>query len=334
VTTPTRSNPRLPVERVAAHAERFAFARVAVVGDVMLDRYFWGDAERISPEAPVPVVQVLRRSARLGGAANVAANLRALEATVHLLGITGDDREGAELRDLVSAQGIDASGLVGVAGRETTEKVRIIARNQQVVRADFETESPPPADAVARLFAAAGALAATCDALVVSDYGKGVVAQAPLGALIAAWRSAGKPVLVDPYVPHFSWYAGASVVTPNAKQVFRATGLRFGDGQDPAARAFAVMRELALEALLVTRGEDGMSLFHGAGGEVHIPTVAKEVYDVTGAGDTVIGVLAAALAAGVDLTDAVIMANAAAGEVVREVGTASVTRDVLVSAFK
>jgi rfaE bifunctional protein kinase chain/domain len=334
VTTPTRSDPRLPVERVAAYAERLASARVAVLGDVMLDRYFWGEAERISPEAPVPIVHVKRRSARLGGAANVAANLRALDVAVHLLGITGDDREGAELRELVAAHGIDASGLVDVSGRETTEKVRIIARNQQVLRADFETESPPPADATGRLFAAAGALAKTCDALVVSDYGKGVVAQAPLGALVAAWRAAGKPVLVDPFVPHFPWYVGASVVTPNTKQVFRAAGLRFGDGEDPAARAFAVMRELSLDALLVTRGEDGMSLFHGEGGEVHIPTVAKEVYDVTGAGDTVIGVLAAALASGVDLTEAVIMANAAAGEVVREVGTASVTRDVLVSAFK
>ena len=326
---------RLSKARVQEYAQRFSGKRVSVLGDVMLDRYFWGEVDRISPEAPVPVVRVTRRSEQLGGAANVARNLRALGVEARIAGVTGGDREAVELRRLLTENGIDDFGLIEVPGRETTEKVRIIARNQQVVRADFESDDGIGDEAKDRLFDAVRGHAEDCDALLVSDYGKGVVARDYLLELIALWRGLGKPVLVDPHVGHFPWYRGATVITPNVKEALRGSSLPPGTRDITTEGAFQIREDLQLEALLVTRGEHGMSLYYGDGEfhEVHIATVAKEVYDVTGAGDTVIGVLAAGLAAGVDLVDAVIMANQAAGEVVKEVGTAAVTREALVSAF-
>lgn len=329
--------PRLSRERVEAYAQRFASTRISVLGDVMLDRYFWGDVDRISPEAPVPIVRVTRRSARLGGAANVAANLRALGVDVRITGVVGDDREAGEVRRLVTDLGIDGGGLIEMSGRETTEKVRIIARNQQVVRADFEAEDGLDEVTSNRLFEAVRADAVECSALLVSDYGKGVISEAFLRETISEWRSRGKPVLVDPHVGHFPWYRGATVVTPNVKEALGGTSLPPGTKDVTSEGAFRIRRELELDALLVTRGEHGMSLYYGDDGdehEVHIPTVAKEVYDVTGAGDTVIGVLAAGIGAGIDLVDVVIMANQAAGEAVKEVGTSVVTRETLVSAFE
>jgi D-beta-D-heptose 7-phosphate kinase/D-beta-D-heptose 1-phosphate adenosyltransferase len=303
----------------------------------MLDRYFWGDVDRISPEAPVPIVRVTRRSARLGGAANVAANLRALGVEVNINGVVGDDREAGEVRRLVTDIGISGDGLVEAPGRETTEKVRIIARNQQVVRADFEAEDGLDGDTRKRVFETVRADANDCSALLVSDYGKGVISEDLLREAISVWRSRGKPVLVDPHVGHFPWYRGATVVTPNVKEAIRGTSLPPGTKDVSTDGAVRIREELELDALLVTRGEHGMSLYYGAGDErreVHIPTMAKEVYDVTGAGDTVIGVLAAGLGAGVELVDAVIMANQAAGEAVKEVGTSVVTRETLVAAFE
>jgi rfaE bifunctional protein kinase chain/domain len=329
--------PRLSRERVEAYAQRFASTRISVLGDVMLDRYFWGDVDRISPEAPVPIVRVTRRSARLGGAANVAANLRALGVEVKINGVVGDDREAGEVRRLVTDIGINGDGLVEAPGRETTEKVRIIARNQQVVRADFEAEDGLDRDASIRVFEAVRSDANDYSALLVSDYGKGVISEDFLREAISVWRSRGKPVLVDPHVGHFPWYRGSTVVTPNVKEALRGTLLPPGTKDVSTDGAFRILEQLELDALLVTRGEHGMSLYYGDGDErreVHIPTMAKEVYDVTGAGDTVIGVLAAGLGAGVGLVDAVIMANQAAGEAVKEVGTSVVTRETLVAAFE
>jgi D-beta-D-heptose 7-phosphate kinase/D-beta-D-heptose 1-phosphate adenosyltransferase len=326
--------PRLPRQRVQEYAQRLAAARVSVLGDVMLDRYFWGDVDRISPEAPVPVVHVTRSSEQLGGAANVARNLRALDVEVRVAGVTGDDRESGELRRLLVAHGIDDGGLIAVPGRKTTKKVRIIARNQQVVRADFETDEGIGEEAAKKLFDAVRSHADDCDALLVSDYGKGVVSRDYLLELIAAWRTRGKPVLIDPHVGHFPWYRGATVITPNVREALRGSSLPPGTRDVTTEGALRIREDLQLDALLVTRGEHGMSLYFGEAQEVHIPTVAKEVYDVTGAGDTVIGVLAAGLAAGIDMVDAVVMANQAAGEVVKEVGTIAVTRDVLVAAFE
>jgi D-beta-D-heptose 7-phosphate kinase/D-beta-D-heptose 1-phosphate adenosyltransferase len=277
----------------------------------MLDRYFWGEVNRISPEAPVPIVHVTKKSARLGGAANVAANLRALGVGVKIAGVIGDDREGGEVKKLLAQQGIDSGGIVEVPRRETTEKVRIIARSQQVVRADFESDGGLDDDAKDRLFEVVRAHADECAALLISDYGKGAIA--------------------EDY-----WYRRATVITPNVKEALRGSSLPPGTKDVSTEGAFRIRDELELDALLVTRGERGMSLYYRADDEprdVHIPTVAKEVYDVTGAGDTVIGVLAAGLGAGVDILDAVLMANQAASEVVKEVGTSAVSRESLLDAF-
>ena len=330
------TRPTLPAERVQEYVGRFSRARVAVLGDVMLDRYFWGDAERISPEAPVPVVHVTRRSRRLGGAANVAANLRALGLKAELVSVCGEDREGRELARMLARREIGSGGVVPSRGRTTTEKVRIIARSQQVLRADFETDDPLAGAVCDAVYHRVEALSETADALVVSDYGKGVVVEERIAAAVALWRERGKPVLVDPHVPHFAWYRGATVITPNAREAHAAAGIDYRKGNDPTALAFDVVERMQLDALLVTRGEDGMSLYYRGASRppVHIPTVAKQVFDVTGAGDTVIGVLAAGLATGVDLLDAVILSNQAAGEVIKEVGTSTLTAAELVAAFR
>jgi rfaE bifunctional protein kinase chain/domain len=323
---------RLTRAQAQAHIGKFASARVCVLGDSMLDRYFWGDVERISPEAPVPIVRVRRRSARLGGAANVAANLRGVGALASLACVVGDDRAAAEVRDLLTEKGIAADLVMTDDGRETTEKVRIIAQSQQVVRADFETDASMRPACAQSLFDAVQDAAGDFDALVISDYGKGVIQPDLLGALIAAWRSAGKPVLVDPHVGHFPWYKGATMVTPNTKDAASYFGGTVGKAELFESRAFQMREELGFDALLITRGEEGMSLFDSAGHR-HIPTVAKEVYDVTGAGDTVVSTLAAALAVGVPLDEAVVLANHAAGEAVKEIGTTAITASAIVTSF-
>jgi len=321
-------------DQVRRYVERFASAKVVVLGDVMLDRYFWGDVERISPEAPVPIVHVTRKSRRLGGAANVAANLRALGLASEVASVRGSDREGREIARMLLRRDIGSEGLVEAPGRTTTEKVRIIARSQQVVRADFETDDAVDGFARRAIYDRVRALSATADALVISDYGKGVVLEDELAGVIAAWRKRGKPVLVDPHVPHFEWYRGVTVVTPNTREALLAAGVDYRKGKHPSAAVFDVVKRMELEALLVTRGEDGMSLYYGDRQEVHIPTVAKHVFDVTGAGDTVISVLAAGLATKADLVDAVVMANAAAGEVIKEVGTSTLSAEALIAAFQ
>ncbi len=321
-------------EAARAYVARFASAKIAVLGDVMLDRYFWGDVERISPEAPVPIVHVTRKSRRLGGAANVAANLRALGAHAEVISVRGSDREGREIARMLTRRGIASEGLVEAPGRTTTEKVRIIARSQQIVRADFETDDAVDGCTRRAIYDRARALAASADALVISDYGKGVVLEQEIATVIAEWRGRKKPVLVDPHIPHFAWYRGVTVITPNTREAHVAAGLDYRKGKNPSAAAFDVVKRMELEALLVTRGEDGMSLYHGDRREVHIPTVAKHVFDVTGAGDTVISVLAAGLATRADFVDAVVMANTAAGEVIKEVGTSTLSADELVAAFE
>ncbi len=327
------NRPALGRDRVAKIAERLSAVRVAVVGDLMLDRYFWGGADRISPEAPVPVVKVVKSNERLGGAANVAANLRSLGASVELVGAVGDDRAGQRLLELCSERGIEASAVHRCRDRETTEKVRIIARGQQVVRADFEADGPIAGDDADALVAAVRGAVVNADAVVVSDYGKGLLTESYTRDLISWLKSHGKPVAVDPHVPHFSWYGGATVITPNSREMTAATGIAIDSGNQFVPAVEKVCADMGLGALLVTRGEDGMSLVQPGQPSVHIPTVATQVFDVTGAGDTVIAVLTAALAAGEPIADATVLANAAAGIVVREVGTTTVTTEALIGSF-
>ncbi len=305
---------------------RLPAARVLVVGDVMLDRYWFGEVSRISPEAPVPVVKVDRTEERPGGAANVARNAAALGAQVALLSVVGDDEAGESLRRLVAAERIAAS-LHRDTTIATTVKLRVIARQQQLLRIDFETA--PSHEVLADKLAEYRDLLPGYDVVLLSDYGKGGLAH--IAAMIELARAAGKRVLVDPKGDDYSKYRGANVVTPNRAELREVVGRWHGE-DDLAERAERLRAELGLEALLLTRSEEGMTLFE-RGGRVHESTAAREVYDVSGAGDTVIATLGVALGAGASLTEAMRVANQAAGIVVGKLGTAVVHPHELAAAL-
>jgi D-glycero-beta-D-manno-heptose-7-phosphate kinase len=295
-------------------------ARVLVVGDVMLDRYWYGDVSRISPEAPVPVVLVneKKEELRLGGAANVAHNCAALRARTQLLSVIGNDESGRLLAKLLQKQGVKAD-LHRDRSIRTTEKLRVIGRQQQLLRMDFERA--PSREVLASKLTQYRAALPDCDVVILSDYGKGGMTH--IRQMIQLARRAKKRVLVDPKGDDYSRYRGASIITPNRAELREVVGT-WQDEADMARRAEALRRKLGLEALLVTRGDEGMTLFR-AGRKLHIKTEAREVFDVTGAGDTVIGALAVMLASGANLETAVKTANRAAGIVVGKLGTAVAT---------
>ena len=297
-------------------------ARVLVVGDVMLDRYWFGEVSRISPEAPVPVVRIERTEERPGGAANVARNCAALGARTQLLSVVGEDEAGERLAKLVEEAGVRAN-LHRDGSIPTTVKLRVIGRQQQLLRIDFET--PPSREVLASKLADFESAIGDCDVVVLSDYGKGGLAH--IAQMIGIARRAGKKVLVDPKGEDYSRYRGASVVTPNRAELREVVG-RWTDHDDLARRAQTLRADLAIDALLVTLSEQGMTLFE-SGGAMHVPAQAREVYDVSGAGDTVIATLAVMTAAGAPLAEAVRIANRAAGIVVGKLGTAVVTRQEL-----
>jgi len=300
--------------------------RLLVVGDVMLDRYWFGEVSRISPEAPVPVVKVERIEERPGGAANVARNALALGAGTALLSVVGDDEAGRSLSRLLAESEIDA-GLHVDRDIDTTVKLRVIGRQQQLLRIDFET-MPSHEILQAKLSEFASRVAA-CDVVILSDYGKGGLAH--ISEMIRLARAAGKPVLVDPKGDAWGKYAGATVITPNRSELREVVG-RWTSEEDLAARVLKLRNELGLEALLVTRSEEGMTLFT-ADETHHQPAQAREVFDVSGAGDTVIATLAVMLAAGAGWAEAIRTANVAAGIVVGKLGTAVVTREELAAAL-
>ncbi|MGB3288046.1 MAG: D-glycero-beta-D-manno-heptose-7-phosphate kinase [Burkholderiaceae bacterium] len=299
-------------------AEAVRRVKVLVAGDIMLDRYWFGEVDRISPEAPVPVVRVARREDRLGGAANVARNIVALGAQASLLGVVGGDEAGAKVAALAREAGIN-SCLVTDDTSPTTLKMRVLGRQQQLLRVDFE--EGPGAPCLDRLDALARQLVAQHDMLVLSDYAKGALSRVEV--LIAAAREAGVPVLVDPKGHLYQRYLGATVITPNRSEMQEAVG-RWKDEDDLERRAQALRTELGLEALLVTRSEQGMTLFT-AEGRKHTDAHAHEVFDVSGAGDTVLAALAVTRAAGLPWFDAVSWANRAGGVVVGKLGTSVVT---------
>ena len=315
----------LSVARARALLREMRGRRVLVLGDVMLDEFVWGRVSRISPEAPVPVVQVTAQSFHLGGAGNVAANLRSLGGAAVLAGAVGKDAAGGHVRAALAAAGVEPHLVELEGGRPTTVKTRIVAHSQQVVRADREDASDLPARAEAALVEAVRRGLASCDALVVSDYQKGVVSASLLRRVLPLARRRRVPVLVDPKVRHFRLYRGATVVTPNQLEAEQATGLRLRGPAEIAAAGKKMLSLLGCRAVLVTRGEHGMSLFRARRRPLHIPTTAREVFDVTGAGDTVIATMALALAAGASLPEAAVLANCAAGVVVGKVGTAQAT---------
>ena len=300
--------------------------RLLVVGDVMLDRYWFGDVSRISPEAPVPVVKVERSEERPGGAANVARNAAALGAQVSLLALVGDDEPGRSLKRLMDEGRIDASLHVDAA-ISTTVKLRVIGRQQQLLRIDFETT--PSHEVLRAKLSEFEQRLPLFDAVLFSDYGKGGLTH--IGEMIQLAKAAGKIVLVDPKGDDYSIYTGATVITPNRSEMRQVVG-RWKDDAELEQKALALRNALALQALLVTRSEEGMSLFH-AGGTIHEKAVAREVFDVSGAGDTVIATLAVMLAKGAPWAEAIHVANLAAGVVVGKLGTAVCTREELDAAL-
>jgi rfaE bifunctional protein kinase chain/domain len=302
--------------------QQLAKARVLVVGDAMLDRYWHGAVERISPEAPVPVVKVTREEERIGAAANVAYNASTLGAQASFLGVVGDDEPGLRLEALLRETGIQAH-LKRDPGLRTTVKLRVIGRQQQLLRMDFENE--PDHEVLALQSSTFVQLLANQDAILFSDYGKGGLAHIP--QMIEAARAAKKPVLIDPKGHDYGRYRGATVITPNRSELQDVVG-RWTSEDDLRQRAHALRASLDLVALLVTRSEEGMTLFD-AQGELHVQAQAREVFDVTGAGDTVIATLATMVAAGLDLRDAVPIANRAGGIVVGKFGTATVSYEEL-----
>lgn len=300
--------------------------RLLVVGDIMLDRYWFGDVSRISPEAPVPVVNVERQEERLGGAANVARNATSLGAATSLLSVIGEDEAGRSLVRLLAEGGIDASLQVD-PDIDTTVKLRVIGRQQQLLRIDFET-TPSHEILLAKLQEFERRVAG-CDVVLLSDYGKGGLTH--IGEMIRLARAADKPVLVDPKGDDYGKYAGATVITPNRSELREVVG-RWSSEDELVAKAQKLRGELGLEALLVTRSEEGMTLFLD-GETVHQPAQAREVFDVSGAGDTVIATLAVMLGGGASWEEAIRVANLAGGIVVGKLGTAIVSREELEAAL-
>ena len=322
---------------------RFAGLPVLVVGDVMLDRFIVGRVTRISPEAPVPIVRFESEHVRLGGAANVAHNIAALGGRASLIGIVGADAAATQLREQLAAAGVNADGLVEDRTRPTTEKVRVVTeRNQQVARIDYERDADADGDIERAIVAQVTRLAGKAKALLVSDYLKGAITRAVIEALLRgandrsakalAERIEHTPLIVDPKIPHLAFYAGATLVTPNHHEAEIATHLRVQSDEDArqAARDFRMRAQC--DAVLITRGEHGMWLSEQSA-EGSIPAIAREVSDVTGAGDTVVATLALAFAAGATLAEAATLANHAAGIVVGKFGPATLTVAELAASF-
>lgn len=309
----------------AAVIGRFPRVRVLVAGDLMLDHFIWGSVERISPEAPVPVVQVTEESRRLGGAANVIHNLRALGGQVIACGVVGADDAGRHLVDDLRRLGADVSGVAQSRGAATTRKTRIIAHQQQVVRLDREDAGQGDSSAAARARGFLLANLARADVVVISDYGKGLITPTLLAALAALRAQRSFPLIIDPKKVNYAHYRRPSLVTPNREEASQASGVEIRDAKSLSRAGAALLERWQAEAVLITRGEHGMSLFARGVPERHFPTVARHVFDVTGAGDTVVAACALALGARASLETAAVLANHAAGIVVGEVGTATVT---------
>jgi D-glycero-beta-D-manno-heptose-7-phosphate kinase len=310
----------------------FSGKTVLVLGDVMLDEFIWGKVARISPEAPVPVVDVIDETYRLGGAGNVAANIQSLDGTPVPIGIVGSDAAAARIIELLTKAGIETNGLIR-ADRPTTVKTRIIAHNQQVVRADRESRRPLSQESNARLAELFLEYLPRAACVLVSDYDKGVVNPDVLSAILPETRAAGIPVFLDPKVNHAGCYQPITVITPNHREAGLLTGITIDstDALEEAGRK--LLERFKCDYALITRGEEGMSLFDGAGSR-HLPTFAREVFDVTGAGDTVIATLALAYAGGATMEEAAVLANHAAGIAVGKVGTATVNRSELRDGFE
>ncbi len=325
--------PELNRERLQEIGEKIKISSVVVIGDIMLDRYYWGLVERISPEAPVPVVKVGKTDVRPGGAANVAWNIVSLGSKCSLVGVSNNGYRGRELQNLIRKLGVTTDYLIEDKSRVTTEKIRVVAHNQQVVRADFESEGDIGEEILDKLLIAVEDVLENAGAVVISDYGKGVVTEKLMDSVRRLCAEKSIPLLVDPKEKHFSLYHGSYIITPNKDEAGGFYNRKIKSENDLIDVGESLLEDLEANAVLITRGEEGMTLFSKQNKSQHFPTTASEVYDVTGAGDTVISVLAAALAAKAELEEAIELANIAAGLVVRELGTATVSVKELVSSF-
>src|SRR3954465_10454474 len=327
---------QLSQDRAREVGRRMQNIAVVVLGDIRLGEFGWGDVTRISPEAPVPVVEIRRESVHLGGAANVLSNLRALGVNSALVGGVGQDRAGERVRaELREAGALDAEeNLIVDVSRPTTVKTRIIAHSQLVVRADRERRTHIDGTVEERVIASLRKLLRNADALVVSDYDKGAVTPAVLDEILPAAEPARGPVLIAPKIRNFDSYRPATLVTPNHHEALRLTNTEDDTDEGMARAARAIRERLGCRSVLITRGERGMMLLEGEGEPVYVPTAAREVFDVTGAGDTVIATLAASIAAGASLLEAAMLANHAAGIVVGKIGTATASAEELLASFR
>ncbi len=323
---------KLSTDRIAEITRGFKGKRVAIVGDLMVDRYYWGAVTRVSPEAPVPVVDVSSESVRLGGAANVANNIQSLGGEPLLVGLVGDDHIGVTLSDLLRNQGLDAGGIVVDPGRRTTVKTRVIANDQHVVRIDYETKASCAELTERKIIDVIRANIDDIDAVILEDYNKGVMTKNVIAAIIRTAREHGKPVSVDPKFENFFEYRNVTLFKPNRRETEEVLGGRIRTASDVAAAGKKMLEDLRAENVLLTRGEEGMSLFEADGSVTHLKTTAKHVKDVSGAGDTVIATLTMALAAGAVMREAAVLANEAGGVVVGFVGIVPITVDQLTEA--
>ena len=316
--------------RILGLIKNFSRARVLVVGDIMVDHFIWGKVSRISPEAPVPVVEVARESLLLGGSANVMHNILSAGGKVYAAGVIGSDDMGRWFLEECRRRKVSTEGIVIEHGRPTTVKTRIVAHSQQMVRFDREKIDPIREDSVRQIADYVRSAVRDFQAIVISDYNKGVVSEALLDGIRKARTGRKTTICVDPKQNDFNLYRGFDVITPNHHEAARAIGLeRVQSGKkEPLEIGEKILERYGFKAVLVTRGEEGMDLFE-RGSAIHIPAVAKEVYDVTGAGDTVIGLFALAVAAGANFKEAAYIANQAAGIVVGKVGTATVSQNEL-----
>lgn len=325
----------MKIKKEALHKvlSKFSQARILVIGDLILDEFIWGKAERISPEAPVPVVWAQSQSYMPGGASNVANNIATLGAQVSLCGIVGDDNNGSALLEKLLQKNINCDGILADPGRPTTVKTRIIAAHQQVVRVDWEDVERLSREKMNRLIDVVKSRIKTIDALVIEDYGKGVISPYLLKKIIAVARAHKKIITVDPKIEHFSAYRGVTALTPNEKEASAGSGIKIESDSDVDRAGRKLLKKLRSDAVLITLGDKGMKLFQDKRPVVHIPTVAQEVFDVSGAGDTVIAVFTLALACGLKAQEAAELSNIAAGIVVGKVGVAVVTKEEIEGAY-
>jgi len=322
------------MERLAGYIHNFHHATVLVIGDLVADHYIWGKVERISPEAPVPIVDVQRESYMLGGAGNVANNILSLEGKARICGVVGHDEMGRWITHALGVQGMDISGMIVEEARPTTKKTRVVAHSQHVVRFDHEQRGEISARSQERILEYVRTHLNQTGALVISDYAKGVVTRPLVKGVLELAKENNIPVVVDPKMKHFDYYTGATIITPNTAEASIASGITIQNDESLRRAGEMLLNQSGSTAILITRGEHGMSLFERGKGVMDIPAVAREVYDVTGAGDTVVGALALSLASKAAFSEAATIANYAAGIVVGIVGTAAVRRGQLLNALK